>query len=335
MGKFIAATSGIILLLGAGAILGGLWAWLALIYMSIFSYALDRIGPLELGNPDPETEFPVADGLNVTLALAHFAALAAVLQALIGPDLALPEKTALFLAAALFAGQIGHPNAHELIHRPNRTLRRLGKAVYISILMGHHASAHPLVHHVHVGTDRDPVSAPKGLGFWRFFARAWLGSLRSGFAAESGRLKGGALAHPYLHYLLGSALVLVVACLIAGWPGVVIWLALSGYAQLQIFLSDYVQHYGLRRKLLENGKPEPVGPRHSWNTPHRFSGAMMLNAPRHSDHHTHPSRKYPALQLDVERMPMLPYSLPLMAVIALMPPLWHRVMDRRVAKWET
>ena len=31
---------------------------------------------------------------------------------------------------------------------------------------------------------------------------------------------------------------------------------------------------------------------------------------------------------------MLPYSLPMMAVIALMPPLWRRVMDSRVETWE-
>lgn len=33
-------------------------------------------------------------------------------------------------------------------------------------------------------------------------------------------------------------------------------------------------------------------------------------------------------------MPMLPYPLPMMAIIALMPPLWRRIMDPRVAQWE-
>ena len=113
-----------------------------------------------------------------------------------------------------------------------------------------------------------------------------------------------------------------------------IWALLGAYAQLQIFLSDYVQHYGLRRKMLENGKLDAVGARYSLNKPHRFSGTMMLNAPRHSDHHTHPSRNYPSLHLLEAEMSMLPYSLPMMAVIALMPPLWRRVMDLRVETWE-
>ncbi len=136
-------------------------------------------------------------------------------------------------------------------------------------------------------------------------------------------------------YQLGGAACLLAAFALSGVKGVLIWALIGLYAQLQIFLSDYVQHYGLRRKMLANDKFEPVGPQLIWNTPHRFSLAMMLNAPRHSDHHTHQSRNYPSIQLVGGDMPMLPYSLPMMAVIALMPRLWRRVMDGRVAQWET
>jgi len=76
-----------------------------------------------------------------------------------------------------------------------------------------------------------------------------------------------------------------------------------------------------------------MGVRHSWNAPHWFSSALMLNAPRHSDHHTHPARVYPALRL-TEDMPVLPRSLPAMATLALFPRLWRRVMDPRVADWQ-
>ena len=332
--KFTATTLGIVVLLLLASTLGGLWAWAALIYITVFAYAFDRLTPSSLVNAPAESEFPASDGLSVVLALAHFIVMGVVIHALVHSEaLGSYQKLALFFAASLFAGQIGHPNAHELIHRSNRKLRSLGKALYMSILMGHHASAHPLVHHVHVGTSNDPVSAPKGRGFWRFFGRAWIGSYRAGHAAESKRHKGQGV-HPYTKYHLGAGAVLLAAFAIAGVAGVLICILLGLYAQLQIFLSDYVQHYGLRRKMLENGKLEPVGAQHSWNTPHRFSGAMMLNAPRHSDHHTHPGRAYPALQLVEDVMPMLPYSLPMMAVIALMPPLWRRIMDPRVALWE-
>jgi alkane 1-monooxygenase len=332
--KFTLATFGIVALLLFGALLGGIWVWLSLIYITVFAYGFDRLTPILLANADPDSEFPASDRLSAALAIAHFVVLSIVVYSLAQSDaLGLLEKIVLFFATSLFAGQIGHPNAHELIHRSARPLRRLGKAIYMSILMGHHASAHPLVHHVHVGTSNDPVSAPKGRGFWRFFGRAWIGSYRAGYTAESKRHKGQGL-HPYVMYQLGGAACLLAGFALGGLKGALLWALIGLYAQLQIFLSDYVQHYGLRRKMLDNDKLEPVGPQHSWNTPHRFSGAMMLNAPRHSDHHTHPSRPYPALQLLEDEMPMLPYSLPMMEVIALMPPLWRRVMDPRVAHWE-
>ena len=105
--------------------------------------------------------------------------------------------------------------------------------------MGHHASAHPLVHHVHVGISNDPVSAPKGGGFWRFFGRAWIGWYRAGYTAESKRHRGKGL-HPYTMYRLGALVSLLGAFAIGGVIGVLIWALLGAYAQLQIFLSDYV-----------------------------------------------------------------------------------------------
>jgi alkane 1-monooxygenase len=71
---------------------------------------------------------------------------------------------------------------------------------------------------------------------------------------------------------------------------------------------------------------------HSWNAPHLFSSALMLNATRHSDHHVHPTRGYASLSLP-PAAPMLPWPLPLAALIALYPPLWRRKMRPLVKQW--
>ena len=111
---------------------------------------------------------------------------------------------------------------------------------------------------------------------------------------------------------------------------------LSLHAQSQLLLSDYVQHYGLLRARLPDGRLEPVGDRHSWNAPHWFSGALMPNAPRHPDHHAHPSRPYPALRLpDPGTAPHLPYALPVCGMAALVPPLWRRMMDPHLQRWRS
>ncbi len=320
-------------LIGA-AVLGGLWPWLALGYITLFAFAMDELVARAAG-PDREgSEFPAANALSVVLAAGHFAALGLVVWAVSNEDLGTGAKVALFLAAGLFLGQISNSNAHELIHRAARPLTQLGRWVYISLLFGHHASAHPLVHHVHVGTARDPNSARRGEGYYRFALRAWMGSFREGLRAETARWRQRGGVHPYVVYVAGAVAALVVSFWIGGLGGMVVHLGLAGFAQSQLLISDYVQHYGLRRKKRADGSIEPVGPQHSWNAPHWYTSHMMLNAPRHSDHHAHPMRPYPELELpDAGVAPALPYSLPAMAVLALCPPLWRRVMDARLRAW--
>ncbi|MGD9862186.1 MAG: alkane 1-monooxygenase [Pseudodonghicola sp.] len=323
-------------LIAAACLAGGPWPALALVYMTVFVALADLLGPEAL--PEIEGAERAANRLSVALAAAHFLLLPLGVWAIAaGPVLGPAGRVLTGLALGLFLGQVSHPNAHELIHRAPRGLRRLGVAIYVSILFGHHASAHPRVHHVHVATDRDPNSARLGEGIYRFFPRAWTGSFAAGLRAETAaraRRAGGRRGlHPYAIYIGGAALSLALAWALAGGRGALVLLGLAAYAQAQLLLADYVQHYGLRRAVDATGKAEPAGPQHSWNAPQWYSSALMLNAPRHSDHHQNPTRAYPALRLDPERMPVLPRSMPVMAVIALVPPLWRRIMDRRVRRW--
>jgi alkane 1-monooxygenase len=268
------------------------------------------------------------------IGLAHLALFPLTVWAVAGPSaLTGAERVVAFLAASYWMGQVAHPAAHELIHRGNRWLFRMGVAVYTTILFGHHASAHRLVHHRAVATPEDPSSAPAGMGFWRFAPRAWAGSFRAGRAAEDAlraRAGRGGL-HPYVVYVGGAMASLWLGAVIAGPLGALVWLSLAAYAQLQLLLADYVQHYGLQRARAGT-RYEPVGPRHSWNAPQWFSSALMLNAPRHSDHHAHPGRPYPALQLG-DQVPMLPWPLPVACVLALWPRQWRRAMRPHVARW--
>ncbi|MBE1283129.1 MAG: alkane 1-monooxygenase [Rhodobacteraceae bacterium] len=312
-----------LLILFAACFWGGLWAPSAVLYMTVCVYLMDRLGR----TTEATDATNGADVLSVTLALGHLL-LIPVLSFVCGTRSGL-ELVLLVIGSGLFMGQVSHPNAHELIHHPNRKLRRLGQTVYTSMLIGHHASAHMLVHHVHVASDRDPNSARLGEGFYAFWLRAWAGSFLQGFRAEARLRTGRAGLNPYLAYAAGGVATLVLAWSLGGLPAIVAVLLACLYAQAQIFLADYVQHYGLRRAR-HGDRLEPAGPQHSWNAPHWYSSALMLNAPRHSDHHMNPGRRFPQLLLD-EDMPTLPRSLPVMGVIALIPPLWRRIMDPRVA----
>lgn len=328
------------LLLAGG--FGGVFSLLALLWMTGVLYAIDEVlrrrgvegpGPLASG---------MADRLSALLAILHFGLLFFAVWRLSGAaGFGVFSWLATLLAFGLWFGQVSNANAHELIHRGDPRLFRLGMWVYISMLYGHHTSAHRLVHHRFVATTDDPSTAAEGEGFWLFATRAWPGAFVAGYEMEEhrrarrhARRAGGIRGlNPYAIYLAGGLGVAAVMLVLFGFGGLVAYLLLCAHAQVQMLLADYVQHYGLLRRKLLSGALEPAGARHSWDAPHPFSGLMMLNAPRHADHHAHPARPWPELRLSPGgEAPLLPYSLPVMATIALVPPVWHRVMGRRLAK---
>jgi len=295
---FAFATLAAPMLIAVGAVFGGVWAVTALVWMTALTASLDELITWVLPSVEGD-EFPAADGLSLSLAIAHFVLWVIVIVNLGRDDLVTWEKLTIFAAAGLFMGQVSNSNAHELIHRPGRWLRRAGRWIYISVLFGHHFSAHTLVHHVHVGTRADPSTARRGESFYRFFVRAWKGGFREGLKAENKRfprLGRPSYRHPYVAYIVGAGLMLAAAVVLGGAKGALAAICLAGFAQVQLMMSDYVQHYGLSRRIMDN-------------------------------------RPFPALRLD-HTMPMLPRSLPVMACVALYPRLWRRVMDPRVADWQ-
>jgi alkane 1-monooxygenase len=298
----------------------------ALLGMTLWVWLMDRAGL-------PAAASARLAWLPQAVGVLHFAALAAVLWALRGGWQG-TETLALMIAAGLAFGQSSNSCAHELIHRPGRLSRGLGMAIYCSLLNGQHVSAHLMVHHVHAGTAQDPNSARRGEGFYRFFLRASVEEFLAGLSAENRRRAARSRGlHPFALYLGGAAASLALATAIAGLAGGLGLIALALHAQAQLLLSDYVQHYGLRRQTRADGRLEPMGPHHCWNAPQSYSAAMMLSAPLHSDHHAHPHRPHHALRFDADAMPRLPYPMPVMAAAALVPPLWRHLMDARAEAW--
>lgn len=327
-----------LVLVGMALLWGGVWVWVAALTLSVAIVALDLAVPPLLADAPEGAEFPGTDTLLAVIAGAALVLMPATVWVLASGRAGWLDGAALLLAAGWWLGQVAHPAAHELIHRADRRLFRLGQAIYAAAVIGHHASSHRLVHHVHVATALDPATARAGEGFWRFLLRAEVEGFRAGWRAEDAlraRAQGPRGLHPYAVHLGGAAVALALAAGIGGAAGVALWLALALHLHLQVHLSDYVQHYGLLRQRLPDGRYEPVSPRHSWNAGHWGSSHLMLNAPRHSDHHAHPARPYPALRLPPpDTAPHLPWPLPLACLVALYPPLWRRRMKPLVAQWQ-
>lgn len=334
---------GLVPLIWTAAFLGG-WtiALIPLVTWFLFS-ALDAVMGLNLDNADPETaEEDLFWYRLVTLlwvpaqVLTLFGLLWYVPQA---EHLSTSERIFLFFGVGVVTGTVGINYSHELMHQRNRLERWLADILLACVLYSHFRSEHLLVHHRYVATPRDPVTARYNEGFHRFYPRVLRQSLLSAFRAEAQMLARRGLpwqhrSNPFLRYWALQAACLGLALLLGGFSGLMLFLVQAGVAIWQLELVNYIEHYGLTRKHLGEGKYEHVQPRHSWNAAHRASNWLLINLQRHSDHHYKPDRRFPVLQTyGPEEAPQLPYGYPVMTMAAMIPPLWRRVMNPRVRAW--
>ncbi len=249
------------------------------------------------------------------------------------------EEWALFAGLGVLSGTIGITYAHELMHQKPKVERWMADILMASVLYSHFRSEHLLVHHRYVATPRDPVTARYGESFWRFFPRVLWQCLVSAFRAEKAMLARKGLpwhdkSNPFWRYWALQGGFFVLAALIGGWWGVFLFATQAFWAVFQLELVNYVEHYGLTRKHLGDGKYEHVLPRHSWNSAHRASNWLLINLQRHSDHHYKPDRRFPLLQTyTADEAPQLPFGYPVMTMAALSPTIWRKVMNPRVKAW--
>ncbi|UWQ14437.1 alkane 1-monooxygenase [Aliiroseovarius sp. M344] len=249
------------------------------------------------------------------------------------------EKFLVFFGVGVLSGSVGIVYAHELMHQSSRLERWLGDLLLATVLYSHFRTEHLLVHHPYVGTTRDAVTAKYNEGFHRYFFRVLRESPGSAWSAEKSMLARRGLSafdgsNPFWRYGALQLLAMILAVIIGGWLGLALFLFQAFVAIWQLELTNYVEHYGLTRKHLGDGKYERVMPHHSWNADHKASNWLLINLQRHSDHHYKPARRFPLLQTYPDNeAPQLPFGYPVMTVAALIPPVWRRVMNPRVRAW--
>ncbi|MFF9156106.1 alkane 1-monooxygenase [Streptomyces sp. NPDC014846] len=224
--------------------------------------------------------------------------------------------------------------AHELGHKREQVERRLSRVALAQSCYGHFYVEHNHGHHIRVATPEDPASSRMGESFWRFLPRAVLGSARSAWHLERRRL--GRRGRPVWsrHNDVLSAWTITVALYgalgaVFGWE-VLPYLVLQGILGFCLLETvNYLEHYGLLRQRRPDGRYERVSPQHSWNSNNTISNLFLFQLQRHSDHHANPLRRYQTLR-HFDEAPQLPSGYATMIVLAWFPPLWRRVMDRRL-----
>lgn len=329
------------------AITGALWGGWTVVLLPLCTWYLFSGLDFAIGrnssNPDPETP-DQAMALHRTITLIWAPLQFALLFWLIwyvpqADHLSRVERLALFFGVGIITGTVGINYSHELMHQKGKAERWMADALLAMVLYSHFRSEHLLVHHRYVGTPADAVTARYNEGFHRFYPRVLRQSLLSAFRAERAMLarKNKPWHHwsnPFFKYWALQAGMLGLAYGLGGWSGLALFGVQAGTAIWQLELVNYIEHYGLTRAHLGDGKYETVKPRHSWNADHRASNWLLINLQRHSDHHYKPMRPYPLLQTyPATQAPQLPFGYPVMTMAAMMPPLWRRMMNPRVRAW--
>lgn len=268
--------------------------------------------------------------------VAIFGTMAYVLSS---DHLSASETIWLFFGIGVVSGSVGINYSHELMHQRNRLERWLADLLLATVLYSHFRSEHLLNHHRYVATPKDPVTARYNEGFHRFFPRVLRQCLFSALEAEAKmlarkKLPASDFGNPFWRYAVLQSGCLLLAFLIGGWAGLGLFIFQAFVAIWQLELVNYIEHYGLTRKHLGDGKYEHVQPRHSWNAAQKASNWFLINLQRHSDHHYKPDRRFPLLQTYTEAdAPQLPYGYPVMTIAAMVPPVFRRIMNPRVRKW--
>ncbi|MDX9842599.1 MAG: alkane 1-monooxygenase [Aquabacterium sp.] len=226
--------------------------------------------------------------------------------------------------------------AHELGHKKGKLDRWLARISLAPTFYGHFYVEHNRGHHKNVSTPADPASSRMGETFWAFWPRTVVGSLRSAWHLEAERLarsgKGvWSLSNENLQSWAMSVVLWGSVLTVFGWVALPFLLiqAVYGFSLLEVV--NYLEHYGLLRRRLPDGRVERCLPEHSWNSNHMVTNLFLYHLQRHSDHHANPTRHYQALR-HFEESPQLPAGYAAMILLAYFPPLWFAVMDKRVIR---
>ena len=241
------------------------------------------------------------------------------------------------LVTAIIAGGysgLGINTAHELGHKQTAIEQFMAKMALAVPAYGHFCVEHNRGHHVLVATADDPASSRMGESIYAFVLREIPGTMVRGWNLEKSRLnKKGFSTWSINNEILQSYLISLILqgslIYLFGWVMLPFLAIHNVWAWFQLTSANYIEHYGLLRTRQENGRYERCQPHHSWNANYIMSNLALFHLQRHSDHHANPVRRYQSLR-NFKDIPELPNGYYGMYLLAYIPWLWYRVMDKRV-----
>lgn len=334
-------TSPLIIYLGAwhSFSITGWQVWMPLVYAWIvipFVELLIKPDPVNMDATEEELakKNRAYDILLYAIVFLQYALLFKFLYAMSHDELAWYDIVGRIWVMGLLCGVFGINVGHELGHRVNLFEQTLAKMLLLTSQYMHFFIEHNKGHHKRVATPEDPSSARYGESVYVFYFRSIVFSYFSAWkiAANEVRKKGRPVFSLYNEMIQFSLIQIAFVALIFfsfGWLTTLYYLVAASIGIALLETVNYIEHYGLQRKQMANGKYERAMPAHSWNSDHIIGRLMLFELSRHSDHHYLASRKYQLLRHH-DDSPQMPTGYPGMMLLSLIPPAWFYVMNKRI-----
>ena len=246
------------------------------------------------------------------------------------------EIIGIILSSSIVMATNGINVGHELGHRKSLLSRMCSKLLYLPCQYMHFFIEHNYGHHINVATPQDPATAKFKQNLYSFWISSVIKTYISAWKIQLKLLRVSKLSffsikNDMLFYTIFQISFLFFIYFNYGLVVTIYSFIMSIVSFLFLETINYIEHYGLLRKIKSNGKYERVKPHHSWNSNHTVGRIVLYELTRHSDHHFISSKKYQVLE-SIEESPQLPYGYPTSILISFFPPLWFKIMNPLVKK---
>jgi alkane 1-monooxygenase len=314
-----------------------LYAWFIIPFAELFINPSKK--NLDAAEEEMAKQDKVYDYMLYLIVIFQFAALFLFLSSMKATDLQWWEVAGRVFSMGLLCGTFGINVAHELGHRVTKFEQTLAKLLLLTSLYIHFFIEHNKGHHKNVATPEDPSSARYNEPVYTFYFRTIIFSYLSAWTIANDEMKKKGLAVLNLKNEMLQAHIIQIAFVALLFfvftPLITVYFLAAAFIGILLLETvNYIEHYGLQRKQTASGNYERAMPGHSWNSSHPLGRLMLFELSRHSDHHYLASRKYQILQHH-DDAPQLPTGYPGSMLLALLPPAWFYVMNRKIKKMET
>ncbi len=336
--KYLAAFS-IPIVAFVGLSLRGYWVWATPIFAFVCIPILELIFPIDTNNINPEDaenklKQKIFDWLLYLNLPIVFGLLIFGLFIVTYVFIETYELVGLIFSVGIVLGVNGINVAHELGHRQTTNERFIGKTLLLPSFYMHFYIEHNFGHHLHAATPEDPATARYNQTVYSFWLSSTLRQYFNAWSIQLQLLKNKnfpflSVKNDMLWYVIFQIAYLLAVLFIFGQTALVFafFAGIVGFILLETV--NYIEHYGLIRLKTKSGRYERVKEIHSWNSNHVIGRIVLYELTRHSDHHYKSSKKYQILDCH-KRSPQMPYGYPTSMVLAMIPPLWFKIMNKRV-----